>query len=55
MPSYGEKQKPAGVDKSHLVVDAGKRKMKSATTTNRAGFSIDNCSYKGNAVFNANE
>ncbi len=55
MPSYGEKQKSAGVNKSPIQPKMGKRKMESANRMIRSGFSLTNCEYKGNAVFNANE
>jgi len=55
MPSYGKQQKPAGVDKSPVISDPGKRTMRSANALIKAGFSIKNCEYKGNAVFNAND
>jgi len=58
MPSYGEKQKPAGVmldcnNKTRNKI-VGERKMVSNNTTIKTTLKIDNCEYKGNAVLNAN-
>jgi len=55
MPTYGEEQKPAGVDKSPANKPLGKRVMKSRNTTIVSDLSIDNIPYKGNAVLNANK
>ena len=58
MPSYGEKQKPAGVEldcgcKNPIV---GTRIMRSNNTTIIPTLrQIDNIPYKGNAVLNANK
>ena len=54
MPTYGEKQTPAGIDKSKAPRKPGKRIMKSKDTTIISDLSIDNIPYKGNAVLNAN-
>ena len=54
MPSYGEKQMPAGVDKSPAMKPLGQRTMKSKDATIAPGLTIDNCVYKGNAALNAN-
>ena len=56
MPSYGEKQIPAGVKLPCGCKPLGTRTMKSnnaviTPTLNR----IDNIPYKGNAVLNANK
>ena len=53
MPTYGEKQKPAGVNKSPMQKPLGKRVMESRNTNIKSSLSIDNCAYKGNAVLNA--
>jgi|ETNmetMinimDraft_21_1059911.scaffolds.fasta_scaffold62248_3 hypothetical protein len=55
MPSNGKKQNPAGVNKSPHIAKLGNRKMESANRLMRTGFTIENCQYKGNPVFNANE
>ena len=55
MPSYGEEQKPAGVDKSPAIKPLGKRTMESRDRLIKSTFSIDNCPYKGNPVINANK
>tara|TARA_R110002020_G_scaffold208195_1_gene413871 strand:- start:309 stop:482 length:174 start_codon:yes stop_codon:yes gene_type:complete len=49
MPSYGEQQKPAGVNKSPMQKPLGRRTMQSRNTTIKPSLSIDNCVYKGNA------
>jgi len=54
MPTYGEKQTPAGIDKSKAPKILGKRVMKSKNTNIISDLSIDNIPYKGNAVLNAN-
>ena len=54
MPSYGEKQKSAGIDISPANKPLGERKMVSNNTTIKTTLKIDNCEYKGNAVLNAN-
>ena len=55
MPSYGEEQKPAGVDKSPAIKPLGKRTMESRDRLIKSTLSIDNCPYKGNLVINANK
>jgi len=54
MPSYGEKQMPAGVNISPAQKPLGKRVMVSKNTTIKSTLEIDNCMYKGNPVLNAN-
>jgi len=53
MPSYGEKQKPAGKDISPAIKPLGKRTMESRNSTIKSSLSIKNCEYKGNPVINA--
>ena len=53
MPSIGEYQKPAGVDKSKAPKMPGKRVMVSRNSTINSTLSLDNCDYKGNPVLNA--
>ena len=53
MPTYGEKQQPAGVDKSPAPKPLGKRIMDSRDVNIDPTLSIDNVPYKGNAVLNA--
>jgi len=53
MPTYGETQKSAGVNKSPDIKPLGKRYMESRQTNIETGLEIDNCPYKGNAVHNA--
>ena len=55
MPSYGEAQTPAGVDKSPAIKPLGKRTMESRDRLIKSTLSIDNCPYKGNPVINANK
>jgi hypothetical protein len=56
MPSYGEKQKSAGMNLSKPAKKAGTLKMESRNTTIKSTLKIDtNCEYKGNAVLNANK
>ncbi len=56
MPSYGEKQKPAGVKLSCGCKPLGTRVMKSNNITITPTLrQIDNIPYKGNAVLNANK
>ena len=55
MPTYGEQQRPAGVDKSPANKPLGKRVMTSRNRLIRPTLSIDNVPYKGNAALNANE
>jgi hypothetical protein len=54
MPSYGEKQKPAGVKLNTAKPIVGTRVMKSnnAIITPTLG-GISNCEYKGNPALNA--
>jgi len=55
MPSYGEKQKPAGVKLECGCGVLGTRVMLSNNSTITPMLkSIDNIPYKGNAVLNAN-
>ena len=54
MPTYGEQQKSAGVNKSPVQKPLGKRVMKSRNRLIEPTLSIDNVPYKGNAVLNAN-
>ena len=49
MPSYGQKQKPAGVNKSPMQKPLGKRTMESKNENIEPSLSIDNITYKGNA------
>jgi hypothetical protein len=55
MPSYGEQQMPAGVDKSPAMKPLGKRTMRSKDSTIMPALTIDNCEYKGNAALRANQ
>ena len=55
MPSIGEYQKPAGVDISPAQKPLGKRVMVSRNSTIKSTLEVDNCTYKGNAVLNANK
>ena len=55
MPTYGEKQKAAGVNKSPIIANPGKRKMKSRNRMIETSLEIENVPYKGNAVLNAND
>ena len=55
MPSYGEKQKPAGVNIPSKIPVVGTRVMVSSDCTITPTLKrIDNIPYKGNAVLNAN-
>ena len=54
MPTYGEKQIPAGVDKSPVIKPLGTREMESRQTNVETTLRIDNCPYKGNPALNAN-
>tara|TARA_R110000824_G_scaffold383428_1_gene576984 strand:+ start:764 stop:934 length:171 start_codon:yes stop_codon:yes gene_type:complete len=54
MPTYGEAQKPAGVDKSPANKPLGTREMESRQTNIEPTLRIDDVPYKGNAVLNAN-
>ena len=54
MPSYGEKQRPAGYAKPcGCGKPAGVRSMISSNKNVDTGLSIDSPEYKGNAVLNA--
>lgn len=53
MPSYGQKQKPAGVDKSPVAKKMGTRKMKSINSNIDCDLYIKNPEYKGNPALNA--
>ena len=53
MPTYGQEQKSAGVDKSPAQKPLGKRTMDSRNTNIETSLIIDNVPYKGNAVLNA--
>ncbi len=53
MPSYGEKQTPAGVDKSPNIKSPGNRVMMSRNGLIAPTLEICNCEYKGNPALNA--
>ena len=53
MPTYGEKQQPAGVDKSPAQKPLGRRVMTSRNTNIKPTLVVDNIPYEGNAVLNA--
>lgn len=53
MPSYGEQQRPAGVNKSPDIKPLGTRTMESRQTNVISTLKIDNCPYKGNPALNA--
>ena len=53
MPRYGEKQTPAGIDKSKAPRKPGRRVMRSKNTTIQPSLVIDNVPYKGNANLTA--
>ena len=54
MPSYGEKQKPAGKKLNSGKPIVGTRVMKSNNSTIKPTLGgISNCEYKGNATLNA--
>ena len=56
MPSYGEKQMPAGVNIPCKIPVIGTRVMDSNNSTITPTLKrIDNIPYKGNAVLNANK
>jgi len=57
MPSYGEKQKPAGVeiDCSKKCMPAGDRTMRSRNSNIAPVLTINNIPYKGNAALEANK
>jgi len=54
MPNRGEYQKPAGVELNGAKPILGSRTMRSINCTIASTLTIDNCTYKGNAVLNAN-
>jgi len=53
MPSYGEKQKPAGVALTQELPVLGKRTMTSKDNTITNSLVIDNIVYKGNPALEA--
>ena len=53
MPTYGEQQKPAGVNKSPMQKPIGKRVMESKNSTIKPSLIIDNPPYGGNGALNA--
>ena len=55
MPTYGEQQKSAGVNKSPANKPVGRRTMDSRNTNIETSLIIDNVPYKGNAALNANK
>ena len=55
MPTYGETQKPAGVDKSPAKKPLGTREMESRQTNIEPTLRIDDVPYKGNPVHKANK
>tara|TARA_Y100000034_G_C6525653_1_gene226340 strand:+ start:342 stop:509 length:168 start_codon:yes stop_codon:yes gene_type:complete len=55
MPTYGQAQKAAGINKSPAQKILGKRIMKSRNRLIEPTLSVDNIPYKGNAVLNANK
>ena len=55
MPTYGQTQKAAGVDKSPANKPLGRRVMKSRDRMIESSLVIDNVPYKGNPALNANE
>ena len=55
MPSYGEKQKPAGKKRACSTKPApGHRVMRSRDRNIISDLEVDNISYKGNVVLRAN-
>ncbi len=54
MPSYGEKQKPAGVKLECGCKSMGPRSMESRDKTISTALKLEPVQYKGNAVLNAN-
>jgi len=56
MPSYGEKQKPAGVQLPcpERCKPVGERSMESRLTNVKIDLKVDNIEYKGNTVLRAN-
>ena len=55
MPSEGQTQIPAGINKSPVKKPLGKRTMYSKDVNIESSLSIENVPYKGNAVLNANK
>ena len=55
MPTYGQEQKAAGVDKSPPKKPLGRRTMDSRNINIETSLIIDDIPYKGNAVLNANK
>jgi hypothetical protein len=55
MPTYGAKQKPAGVNTTPPAKHLGTRDMDSRNRMIKTSLKIENCVYKGNAVLNANK
>ena len=56
MPSYGEKQIPAGKKKNcnpNYFKPMGTRSMESRMTTEKTDLKVENIEYKGNAVLRA--
>jgi len=53
MPSYGEKQMPAGKKLSCGCKPLGERKMESRNSNIKVNLKIDNIEYKGNPTLNA--
>jgi hypothetical protein len=53
MPTYGETQKAAGVNKSPVQKPLGKRSMLSRDVNIETSLVIDNVPYKGNSALNA--
>ena len=58
MPSYGEKQMPAGKKKNcnpNYFKKMGTRSMESRMTNVKTDLKVSNIEYKGNAVLRANK
>tara|TARA_R110000824_G_scaffold352644_1_gene539693 strand:- start:88 stop:255 length:168 start_codon:yes stop_codon:yes gene_type:complete len=55
MPTQGEAQKSAGINKSPAIKPLGKRTMRSRDRMIESSLTIDNVPYKGNAALNANK
>ena len=57
MPSYGEKQKPAGVKLGtpKRCMPVGERTMKSRNSNIDPAFTVNNIPYTGNAALEANK
>jgi len=53
MPSYGEKQKPAGKKLSCGCKPLGERKMESRKAKIKVNLKMNNIEYKGNPTLNA--